>query len=1366
MKHALWFSLFVLLALTPSSPAAELGDGWESRDPAVRTLLCDVSFADERNGWACGIRTIIHTSNGGRTWRKQWAGKEGYWINSVAALSPDVAVACGFRYGHDGPGIVLRTADAGKTWNPIAVDANKDAAYCSMVFRPDRTTGYLISNRSGLHRTTDAGLTWQHVQVPSYPGRCWVATHKVIAIPDADTIIVGGERAINRSTDGGKTWSVLPLPAGTKNPHDQIMYLRFATPDRGWINMLGGASLQTTDGGQTWERSTAPGEPFFISAREGWALNGYNVAHSADGGLTWDAPVRIGGGQARLVALTASAKRVHVVGGGEGTGTPFIADRLRPGITEEKEPDGVIPITFNLPEAGYATIQILNDRDEVVENVVAGQPFPAGENTVYWNLSTLADYWPPFASTAWHLYKPPAEEPRVATPGTYRWRGLWHPGLSLEYKHSFYPIKKHGMAWITPDKTGGWLGDHAPPQTLVRTGDTMWVGTFCEGGNAILEADLDMRKLWGEARLHLACPKVLAADGDAVYFIEQGGWLGFGGQQMAMIRVDRKTREAKRILSIAKDDNSAGFKNVRGFVVRGTTAYIADRDANQLVVVDLAANLAGKGEAVSITKRIPLPQPGRLRVYDANRLACVSANQVVWIDLQGDAITPAVTGLESPMGLAVDTAGNFYVGEEAPLHQVKVFSPEGKLLRTIGKPGPHVIGAFDMDNLESPVGVEVDANGNVWVAECNDELKRTSVWGRDGHCINQVLGPTVYGGGGDVDPLDENRFFYNGKELRRDPATGEIRLVNIIWRNDDRRFDRFVPKSTPHNFGGPSPAYPFHRNGKLFFRMWGGWGLGSVTTLFVYDRDQVRPVAAAGKAPGWLAERFKKEKDSSFAWTDRNDDGEVQDDEVEFGKIAGGAVWGVRMNENFDLSFSTVQGPFGVSFFHPESSTPRGYPVYRLPTEFKMVPNFTTRDPSTVQAVFNDARGNAIAIAPWLISVSPEGKVNWRYKCRWPGLHAGLSSSSTGAEPGVLVAPIRFYGSAQVSDALGEVFCIGSNYGATDLFTTDGLYVGRAFLDSRRGDAWSFNRPPTPEQIKNVSLSQEHFGGTFQRVRAADGTMHDRYVVGANSPAATVVELHGLDRVLRFPETRFTVTEKQWSQAEEIRQRRAVEAKEEKRLTVRKLADITIDGKASDWPEERADGFALGHDDKMLYVLYQGRDDRAVFQNAATRSNFVEAFIHGDVVDVMLQTNPKLKSDRNDAGVGDIRLSFALVDGRPTAILYDYVVPGTPAGSRLAFSSWQTIFIDKVSILDGARVAVTREGDNYTLEAAVPLDAIHLQLTPGMTLSGDVGRVLSDQSGTTRVDRIYWSNPNTRTVKDLPTEARLQPNLWGTFLFE
>lgn len=165
--------------------------------------------------------------------------------------------------------------------------------------------------------------------------------------------------------------------------------------------------------------------------------------------------------------------------------------------------------------------------------------------------------------------------------------------------------------------------------------------------------------------------------------------------------------------------------------------------------------------------------------------------QVVLIDRETYQVTPVVTGLVDPLGLAVDGEGNFYVGEMDPVHQVKVFSRDGKPVRTIGKPGKHAVGTFDPDNLENPSGIDVDAQGNVWVCEFNGNLKRTSVWDAKGRCVNQVLGPTEYGGGGDIDPADGNHFFYRGLEFRRDAKTGEIRLTHITWRDDDERYDRF-----------------------------------------------------------------------------------------------------------------------------------------------------------------------------------------------------------------------------------------------------------------------------------------------------------------------------------------------------------------------------------------------------------------------------------------------------------------------------------------------------------------------------------------------------------------------------------------------
>lgn len=1348
--------------------AGELAGGWNSRTPGVSALLVSVSFADDRVGWACGITAITRTANGGRTWRAQTpkGDTKAYWFNNVVALSPQVAMVSGFPYGWQGPGIVLRTEDAGETWKPVTVGGAPDAAFTSLVFAADRRTGYVISTREGLLTTADGGVTWKAVALPGEVRNVWVATRVTVACPGPGAVRVAGQGAVFASDDGGATWRTLALPAQVGG--SAAMWITFPTPERGWVSYMGSGDFETRDGGRSWEKSHAPGRPVFADAKRGWAMGQYEVARTEDGGLTWTERVRIGGGLDGLVAGAVTGKRVVVVGGDEGHGRPFIADRLLPGVRDEAAPAGVVRITFTMPKDGYATIQILDDRDQVVQNVVAGQAFGAGQHTVWWDLSTLDDFWPPFTRSSPSLYNPPPEARTVAEPGRYHWRGLWHQGLPLTYRFSYYPLKKHGLAWITPDKTGGWLGDHAPPQDVIRTGDTMWVGTFCESGDALLEADLDLRKLWGTNRIELACPRVLATSGDFVYYLEQGGWLGYAGRRIAMIQVNAKTKAARRFMTVPQGQQQDALKSVEGLAVIGDRAYIADREQSAVVVCDITQNLAAQSEEMKVAQRIPLASPGRLRPYDDKRLAAVCRDGVALISLQTQAVTPVVTGLTNPLGLAVDGEGRFYVGEMDPVHQVKVFSPEGKPLRTIGKPGKHQVGPFDPDNLESPAGIEVDARGNVWVCELSEEVKRTSVWDSQGRCLNQVIGPTFYGGAGDIDPEDENHLFYRGQEFRRDPKTGEVRLTNLMWRQDDTRYDRFA-ESPSQNFGGPAPAYPFRRGGKLFFRMWGGWGLGDLTVLFVYDRDHVRPVAAVGTIPPWLRQRLgpKAVGKQSFAWTDLNDDGIVQPEEVQVGNVAGGAVWGVRMNEDFSVAFSTVAGDVGLCFFRPARLTAQGYPVYSLPSEMKMVPNLRIGDPSQVQAVMCDQAGNGLAICPYLFSMAPGGKVNWRYKCRWPGLHAGLSATATGAEPGVLVAPIRFYGSGRVNAQVGEVVCLGSNYGATDLFTADGLYLGRAFKDCRRADAWAFDSPPTPAQLANVSLGQEHFGGTFQRVKGADGRWRFLYVVAGGGPSCSVVEQGGLESIRRMAGGKLEVTPEHWAQAERLRQQWAVEVMEPATYTIRRMAAFTPDGKADRWPAERVNGFALGYDDQNLYVLYQGGDDRGAFRNAATQDNFMDAFKKGDVVDVMLATRPGADPNRQEAGEGDIRLSFAMVGGKPQAILYDYVVPGTPAEARVHFSSpWQTTWVDRVTLLPQAQVVVARTGGHYTLEAAVPLAAIHLDPKVTPTLRGDVGLVLSDQTGTRSVDRVYWSNQNTRIMSDLAFEARLQPNLWGTFTFE
>ncbi len=56
-----------------------------------------------------------------------------------------------------------------------------------------------------------------------------------------------------------------------------------------------------------------------------------------------------------------------------------------------------------------------------------------------------------------------------------------------------------------------------------------------------------------------------------------------------------------------------------------------------------------------------------------------------------------------------------------------------------------------------------------------------------------------------------------------------------------------------------------------------------------------------------------------------------------------------------------------------------------------------------------------------------------------------------------------------------------------------------------------------------------------------------------------------------------------------------------------------------------------------------------------------------------------------------------------------------------------------------------------------------LKPAPGTTLRGDLGLLRGDGLRTTQ--RVYWSNKASGLVSDIPSEAELTPQLWGTLKF-
>jgi hypothetical protein len=1038
-------------------------------------------------------------------------------------------------------------------------------------------------------------------------------------------------------------------------------------------------------------------------------------------------------------------------------------------------------IAFALPEAGKVTLQIRDAEGNVVASPVAGVPFAAGAQRVAWDLNDF-------------------EGRPVLAPGTYRWSGLHVPGLELVPLFSYFPTPVAGMPWHTEDGRGGWLADHEAPRSIARAGDRMWLATFGEAGHSFTETDADANKLWGIDRVWLSNPAEICVSGDALYAWCEGHWLK-EGQTIVEVRLKDKAQRKimsrqgpKADITDAEHRASPAKRGCTGFQVVGDRAFVAFGALDAVQVFDISKGLAGprrnfgwdivgkqfEDQKPVLLRELSLPSPGRIRADGGGHVVLTSGDALVRVDVVTLAVEPLFRhGMARPLGLGLDPATGRIVLGDGEAHQVVVFDRAGKRLATLGKPGRREVGPFDVNDLEDPYGVEFGPDGRLWVMEHTDFPRRVSLWDvASGRCVKAVYGPTQYGGGGCVDPEDLRRVFYKGLELR-EGEDGSVTPVRLIYRPDSSRYGRFPD--------GDYPAYAFRARGALWFTSYMHPHSHPSLVLWRYEeaRGHVMPVAAVGSAVALrlafgepLANRrdpkdyadtafLKKyipgyrEDDKLFTWTDLDGDGRVQPAELRFGGLRSTssgrplthalANWNWRMNADFVASASV--GENRVVTFRPNGFTEAGVPRYDVPT---------TTIAGSGEAFAVDAAGNTVMLGSPLRSVSPDGRTLWTYRNEWPGLHAGHKTTARGDEPGVLIAPTRIWGLEPAGEELGEVLAFNSNLGATYLMTArDGLFIDRLFQDQRVGLLWRFPGMPTPEVLAETSLYDEHFGGVFQRVRGPDG--RDRFVYVVGKTWCTVVELRGLDRVRRLAGGTVDVTPAHIAAAQARRVEAARRMAPPKTYTVAKRTP-KVDADIGDWSGvEAIDGFRLAYDERNLYVAFTGKDERAPFRNKG--DNPLEIFKTGDVLDVMLQTHADAPAARTEAGQGDLRIALSEFQGKPVAVLYDFRVPGF-AGEPVAFSSpWRTVTCDRVGILETAQVVVNRKGAEITVEAAIPLEALRLDPAALRTTRGDVGRVLSDQTGAVAVSRVYWSNKNTAITSDLPSEAGLQPALWGQFRF-
>jgi len=169
--------------------------------------------------------------------------------------------------------------------------------------------------------------------------------------------------------------------------------------------------------------------------------------------------------------------------------------------TDEQPP---FRIAAQLEQDAILTLAVDDAQGRRARNLLAHAQCKVGEITAPWDLKD--------------------EDGRFIAPGTYRWKGLTHPGLTLRYEMTPYPNigdnAPENSPWLNgASGPGGWLADHTPPLAVCPAGDRIFFSAPCaESGVALIECDLSGRKLWGHHNLAAwTGPSLLACDGQYLF---------------------------------------------------------------------------------------------------------------------------------------------------------------------------------------------------------------------------------------------------------------------------------------------------------------------------------------------------------------------------------------------------------------------------------------------------------------------------------------------------------------------------------------------------------------------------------------------------------------------------------------------------------------------------------------------------------------------------------------------------------------------------------------------------------------------------------------------------------------------------------
>ncbi len=977
------------------------------------------------------------------------------------------------------------------------------------------------------------------------------------------------------------------------------------------------------------------------------------------------------------------------------------------GLRQTEELPGFIPIPFNMPFDGYLSLNLRNADGQVVRQLLNCAFFTQGQHEVKWD-----------GLTTWSWTRPGEPVP----PGQYTWSALVHTGIGLKLRG--WACNGGQSPWDSPDGKGNWGGDHGVPVAVTADDRQVYLGwNGAEAGKSVLACDLQGRVQWSNNRGGMAGVKALAADAGVLYVL--GGNVGKDAEGANLYKLS------------AKDGSYLKWDGTDSADLKIKNLWPADATTKPEKADEMFFNHGKLWLAFHVAEVLMELDPASGKLVQNHQLPY------------------GKNAKNSPQLLIKD--GRVYLGKRDPENQVVVKQGQETVL-TIGRAGGRqLLGLWQSDGMRFLNRMDIDAEGKLWVAEADGTPKRISVWDtQTGQLVKEFFGPSSYGAlGGAICPADPNVMVGQGCEWRLDPQTGRAHCTTVITRNgmENSRFARGA-------------------NGRLYLAVAGNWAFNT-GPLNIYERlgdadyrlrTTIFYTDKAGEEFGTTGHGQTGKAAHTMVWSDANGDGQRQPEEISGtdGELRFSSWY---MNLAPDLTLYS-----GANQFKAIGFTACGAPKYDLAKPVKMpISGMGSADGRFV------LRGGAYGETHTLFTCADiaSGQIRWTYPDNFNGVHG--SHNACPPTVGMIRGSYGPCGTAQLPKPIGNVWVIPTNVGEWHLLTEDGFYLTRLFEGDPMKVKWPERAVPGADMTHcPPGMGGEDFGGSI--AQGPDGKLY----VQAGKTAFWNLEVTGLETVRKLAqsdagssrERSITVTAADVEKARTLREQQLQTTVGTRRLAVKKLTPKFTGNLDRDFQGaeivryQKTDDTAVrsvtAWDNQTLYLAWDVHDQTPWINGAQTPENL---YLSGDTVDFQLGTDAHADPKRDQAGLGDLRLSIGNFKGAPTAVFYR---PIAKIKHPKTFSSGvvKEYIVDRVEVLSEVQIKVTLRRNSYLVEAAVPLSLLDVQPTDGMRLHGDFGVTYGDPAGQRTRLRNYWNNQHTGIVDDAVFELKLEPQHWGELTFQ